>query len=71
MWLALLVDPAILEGVVVNRFGVIPKANKPGKWRLIVDLSHPPDSSVNDGISSADASMSYSRIDDAARLIVN
>ena len=64
-------DPAILEGVVVNRFGVIPKANKPGKWRLIVDLSHPPDSSVNDGISSADASMSYSRIDDAAHLIVN
>ena len=36
----------------INRFGVIPKPNRPGEWRLIVDLSHPDDASVNDGISS-------------------
>ena len=28
----------------------IPKKNKPGKWRLIVDLSSPDGASVNDGI---------------------
>ena len=37
--------------VHLSRFGVIPKSNRPGKWRLIVDLSHPEGKSVNDGIS--------------------
>jgi len=32
-------------------FGVIPKKNKPGKWRLILDLSTPTDHSVNNGIA--------------------
>ena len=50
---------------------MIPKANKPGKWRLIVDLSYPEGQNVNDVISSADASMIYSSIDDAARLILD
>ena len=63
-------QPESLNGVFINRFGVIPKNNKPGKWRLIVDLSHPDGCSVNDGISSADSSMIYSSIDDAARLIL-
>ena len=31
-------------------FGVIPKQSKPGKWRLIIDLSSPEGWSVNDGI---------------------
>ena len=57
------------ESVIVNRFGVIPKANKPGKWRLIVDLSFPHGSSVNDGISTRDASMAYSTIEDAGQII--
>ena len=39
--------------------------NKPGKWWLIVDLSYPHGSSVNDGISSGDASMAYASIEDA------
>ena len=30
--------------------GIFPKKNKPGKWRLIVDLSSPDGASVNDGI---------------------
>lgn len=31
--------------------GMIPRKNKPGKWRLIVDLSSLSGASVNDGIS--------------------
>ena len=31
-------------------FGVIPKNHQPGKWRLILDLSAPPDHSVKTGI---------------------
>ena len=34
----------------VNRVGIIPKGHNSGKWRLITDLSFPPDQSVNDGI---------------------
>ena len=37
--------------VQTNRFGVIPKRNQPNKWRLILDLSSPTGTSVNDGIS--------------------
>ena len=36
--------------IVVSRFGVIPKPNQPGKWCIIVDLSHPSGYSVNDGM---------------------
>ena len=35
-----------------NRFGVIPKGTS-GKWQLIVDMSFPMGSSVNDGIEEA------------------
>ena len=31
--------------------GAIPKQHRPGKWRLIVDLSSPSNASVNDEIS--------------------
>ena len=48
---------------------MIPKPNKPGKRHLIVDLSYPEGHSIDDGISSSDASMIYSSIDDAASLI--
>ena len=61
--------PSQVDDVTINRFGVIPKHHKPGKWRLIVDLSYPQGFSINDGISSADSSMVYSSLDDAARLI--
>ena len=33
-----------------SSFGVIPKKNQPGKWRLIVDLFSPQGVSVNDYI---------------------
>ena len=48
----------------VSRFGVIPKRNQPGKWRLILDLSSPTGHSVNDGIASEDYSLQYMKVDD-------
>lgn len=35
------VQPRDCASIHINRFGVIPKRYQPGKWRLIVDLSHP------------------------------
>ena len=39
------------RGIHVSPLGLIPKKNKPGKWHLIVDLSSPSETSINDGIS--------------------
>ena len=61
---------AARAGVHVRRFGVIPKPHQPGKWRLIVDLSHPNGQSVNDGVSSELCSLTYASIDQAASIIV-
>ena len=47
----------------INRFGVIPKSGQPGKWRLIVDLSHPDGFSLNDGIEPELCSLSYASVD--------
>ena len=55
--------------VHVSRFGVIPKRSQPGKWRLILDLSAPSSHSVNDGIKPELCSMSYSSVDQAAKII--
>ena len=41
----------IPPGIQISPLGVIPKKNKPGNWRLIVDLLSPAGFSVNDGIS--------------------
>ena len=60
-----------IPGVQVSPFGVIPKGHSPGKWRLIVDLSSPKGSSVNDGISSDLCSLSYISIDDISRVIAS
>ena len=38
-------------GIHLSPIGAIPKKHKPGKWRLIMDLSFPAGSSINDGIS--------------------
>ena len=42
-------SPAAVPQVHISCFGVIPKSHS-GRWRLIVDLSHPLSHSVNDGI---------------------
>ena len=47
------------------------KKNKPGKWRMIVDLSAPQGMSVNDGIDSELSSLSYVTIDQLAALVVS
>ena len=39
------------DGLVVSKFGVIPKKHEVGKWCLILDLSSPEGASVNDDIS--------------------
>ncbi len=61
--------PVDTPGIHVNRFGVIPKANQPDKWRLIVDLSHPTDFSVNDGIPQTLCSLRYVTVDLAVHII--
>ena len=43
----------------ISRFGVIPKNNQPGKWRLILDLSSPEGHSVNHGIPKPPFTVQY------------
>ena len=47
----------------ISRFGVVPKNNQPGKWRLILDLSNPDGHSVNDGFPKAPFSIQYFTVD--------
>ncbi len=54
----------------VSRFGVIPKPHQPGKWRLIVDLSHPKGRSVNYGVDPELCSLAYASIDMAVAIIL-
>ena len=56
--------------VHISRFGVIPKSNQPGKWRLIVDLSHPEGRSVNDGISSELCSLQYMHMEEVLKSLL-
>ena len=51
-----------LTNLHISRFGVIPKSTV-GEWRMILDLSFPPNASVNLGISDTDASVSYEGLD--------
>ena len=60
-----------LKEVHINRFGVIPKAHQPDKWRLIVDLSHPKEASVNSGIIKQLCSMSYTTVDNATQKVIS
>jgi len=45
------IGPESSFGVHISPFRVIPKNNRLGKWRLIVDISSPQDKNVNNGIS--------------------
>ena len=47
----------------ISRFGVNPKNNQPGQWRLILDLSSPEGHSVNDGIPKPLFSVQYVIVD--------
>ena len=50
---------------------VIPKIGKPGKWRLIVDLSSPHNASVNDGIDKDMCSISYTTVDQIVEVLLS
>ena len=50
---------------------MIPKGHQKGRWRLILDLSHPEGKSVNSGIDQRICSLVYTSVDSAARQIVS
>ena len=52
-----------------SSFGVIPKGNT-GKWRLIVDLSSPEGTSVNDSIEPGLCTLSYCGVEDATQEVM-
>ena len=56
-------------GIHCSPFGVIPKKNKPGKFRLILNLSAPEGHSVNDTINKEMVSLSYVSIDEVAATV--
>ena len=58
------------EWVHTSPKGVIPKGHTPGKWHLMVDLSSPAGSNVNNGIDQAWCSFSYISVDNVAKIIV-
>ena len=61
-------EPEAVSGVHISRFGLIPKKT-PGAWRLIVDLSSPEGSSVNDGIAEHLCSLRYMSVADALAMV--
>ena len=58
------VEEAAAMGVHCSPFGVILKKGKPGRWRLILDLSAPEGVSVNDGIPKDLCGLGYMSVDD-------
>ena len=61
---------AMVPGLHVSRFGVIPKSHQSDSWRLIVDLSYPKGRSINDGIPKELCSITYISIDDVIQRIL-
>lgn len=57
--------PPLLQ---ISPFGVIPKKNRPDKWRLFVDLSSPAGQSVNGAISQGLCSVSYALLNQVVQL---
>lgn len=56
-------------GTHLSPFRVIPKSGRPGKWRLIVDLSSPEGTSVNAGIAAELCSLHYLHLDQVVQEI--
>ena len=63
--------PSKENQIHISPIGAIPKRNKPGKWRLIVDLSSPAGASVNDGISPDLSSVFYASVDHLSSLVLS
>ena len=66
------VPPVVLSTTQchISPFGVFPKKFKPGKWRLIMDLSSPQGMSVNDGIDKDTCSLTYVTIDEIVKCML-
>ena len=59
-------DPYLLPIVHINCLGAVPKST-PGRYWLIVDLSHPEGHSPNDGIPDTCCSLTYTSVEEAAQ----
>ena len=57
-----------VPGIQINRMGVIPKGHTPGRWRLITDLSFPPNACINDGIDSELCFLHYTSVEKVAKV---
>ena len=62
-------DSPSIPNLQVSSFSVIPKREQMGKWRLIVDLSSPTGSSVNDGINPEEFTLHYITVDQVIQLV--
>ena len=62
-------SPEAFPNVQISRIGVIPKGSTE-KWHLIVDLSAPEGSSVNDNTDESLGSLSCISVDDAVKEIM-
>lgn len=58
--------PWLIPKIHMNRMGVVLKGPAQKKWRLITDYSHPPGSSVNDGITQGLCSLKYTSVETVA-----
>ena len=56
------------EQVHTSPLGLVPKGHVAGQWRLIVDLSSPMSSSINDGIAKDLCLVRYASMDKALDL---
>ena len=64
-----LLERMVVPSLQINCFGVVPKLQQPGKWRLIVGLSRPRKHSVNDGVLKEYCSLKYPSVDDAVPMV--
>lgn len=64
-------DPLSHSNIQVSSLGAVPKKHSSSKWRLILDLSHPKGSSVNDGITRSICSLSYMKVEDVVNHILH
>ena len=56
-------EEATALAIHCSPIGIIPRKNKPGKWRLIVYLSSPEKESVNDGFKKELCSLPDTSVD--------
>ena len=64
-----IIGPLNIANIHLNRIRVVLKVHTPRRWRLITDLSHPFNRSVNDSIDLVLCSLSYVTVDMKARAV--